>query len=61
METTVAYWGDIGITEKKMETTIVHWDYIGILEEKKMETTGSGRILLLCSEVWPTSSYFVCT
>ena len=23
METTVAYWGYIGITEKKMETTVV--------------------------------------
>ena len=39
METTVVYWGSIGIMEKqKMETTVVYWGYIGIME-KKMETT----------------------
>ena len=38
METTIVYWGYIGIMGKKMETTIVHWGYIGIME-KKMETT----------------------
>ena len=25
METTIAYWGYIGIMEKKMETTIAYW------------------------------------
>ena len=30
METTIVYWGYIGIMEKKMETTIVYWGYIGI-------------------------------
>ena len=38
LETTVLYWGYIGIMEKKMETTLVYWGYIGIME-KKMETT----------------------
>ena len=38
METTVVYWGYIGIMETKMETTMVYWGYIGIME-KKMETT----------------------
>ena len=38
METTILYWGYIGIMEKKMETTILYWGYIGIIE-KKMETT----------------------
>ena len=38
METTIVYWGYIGIMEKKMESTIVHWGYMGIME-KKMETT----------------------
>ena len=37
METTIVYWGYIGIMAKKMETTIVYWGYIGIME-KKMET-----------------------
>ena len=26
METTIVYWGFIGIMEKKMEATIVSWD-----------------------------------
>ena len=43
METTIVYWGYIGMMEKKMETTIVYWGYIGIME-KKMET------ILLCWE-----------
>ena len=38
METTIVYWGNIGIMEKKMETTIAYWGNIGIME-KKMETT----------------------
>ena len=38
METTIVYWGYIGIMEKKMETTIVYWGYMRIME-KKMETT----------------------
>ena len=49
METTIVYWGFIGIMEKTMETTIVYWGSIGIME-KKMETTivywgyiGSGK------------------
>ena len=32
METTIVYWGYIGIMEKKMETTIVYWGYIDIME-----------------------------
>ena len=28
METTIVYWGYIGIMEKKMETTIVYWGYM---------------------------------
>ena len=42
METTIVYWGYIGIMEKKTETTIVYWGYIGIME-KKMETTIMGK------------------
>ena len=38
METTIVYWGYIGVMEKKMENTIVYWGYIGVME-KKMETT----------------------
>ena len=39
METTIVYWGYIGIMEKSMETTIACWGYnIGILENE-METT----------------------
>ena len=34
METTIVYWGYIGIMEKKMETTVVYWGYIGIMEKK---------------------------
>ena len=34
METTIVYWGSIGIVEHKMETTIVFWGYIGIREMK---------------------------
>ena len=37
METTILYWGYIGIMEKKMEATILYWGYIGIMENK-MET-----------------------
>ena len=29
METTIVYWGYIGIMENEMETTIVYWGYIG--------------------------------
>ena len=29
METTIVYWGYIGIMEKKMETTIVYWVHEG--------------------------------
>ena len=28
METTIVYWGYIGIMENKMETTIVYWGYM---------------------------------
>ena len=35
METTIVYWGYIGIMEKKMETTIVYWGYIGIIPPKR--------------------------
>ena len=38
METTIVYWGCIGIMENKMETTIVYWGYIGMMENE-METT----------------------
>ena len=38
METTIVYWGYIGIMENKMETTVVYWGYIGIMENQ-METT----------------------
>ena len=31
METTIIYWGYIGIMEKKMETTIIYWGYIGVI------------------------------
>ena len=34
IETTIVYWGFIGIMEKKMETTIVYWGFIGILENQ---------------------------
>ena len=32
METTMVYWGYMGIMENKMETTMVYWGYIGIME-----------------------------
>ena len=32
METTIVYWGYIGIMVKNMETAIVYWGYIGIME-----------------------------
>ena len=38
METTIVYWGNIGIMKKKMETTIVYWGNMAIME-KNMETT----------------------
>ena len=38
METTIIYWGYIGIMENEMETTIICWGYIRIME-KTMETT----------------------
>ena len=38
METTIIYWGYIGIIEQKMETTIICWGYIGIMENRT-ETT----------------------
>ena len=38
METTIVYWGFIGMMESKIEVTIVYWGFIGIME-KKMETT----------------------
>ena len=31
METTIVYWGHIGILEKTLETTIVYWGFPGIL------------------------------
>ena len=27
METTIIYWGHIGIMEKKMETAIIYWGF----------------------------------
>ena len=41
METTMVYWGSIGIMESKMEATMVYWDYIGITEKK------------MATELWP--------
>ena len=39
METTIVYWGCIGIMGKNMETTsTVYWGCIGIME-RSMETT----------------------
>ena len=29
METTIVYWGYIGIMENKMETTLIYWGYMG--------------------------------
>ena len=37
METTLIYWGYIGIVENKLESIVASWDYIGIMENK-MET-----------------------
>ena len=31
METTIVYWGYIGVMENNMETTIVYWGYIGVI------------------------------
>ena len=31
METTIVYWGYIGIMEKKMDTTIVYWMVIACM------------------------------
>ena len=28
METTIVYWGYVGITERKMETTKISWGYV---------------------------------
>ena len=42
METTIVYWGYIGVMEKKMETPIVYWVHIIGIMEKKMETTIMG-------------------
>ena len=28
METTISYWGNIGIVGKKMEASVVYWGYI---------------------------------
>ena len=33
METTIVYWGYIGIMEKKMETTKVYRGYVGFRAE----------------------------
>ena len=38
METTIVYWGYIGVMETNMETTIVYWGYMGVMENN-METT----------------------
>ena len=39
METTMVYWGYIGIVEKKMEATIVYWD------AKRLGLSGGGRVV----------------
>ena len=40
METTIVYWGNIGIMEKKMETTIVYWDNIGMTFSAQLAESG---------------------
>ena len=42
METTIVYWGYVGIMEKRMETTTVCWGYIGIVAQKTDETILTG-------------------
>ena len=39
-ETTIVYWGCIGIVEKEMETTIAYWGYMGIMEKKILHYNG---------------------
>ena len=41
METTIVYWGYIGIMENKMEITIVYWGYIGNSSLKRWSNRGS--------------------
>ena len=43
METTIVYWGYIGIVEKKMETTMVYWVYIGLDLLKLLQCILSSR------------------
>ena len=40
METTIVYWGYIGIMEEEMETTIAYWGYMGIMEKKILHYNG---------------------
>ena len=40
METTIVYWGNIGIMEKKMETTIVYWGNIGMTFSAQLAESG---------------------
>ena len=53
---TIAYWGYIGMMEKKMEATIVYWSYIEKIE--KMETTIVCRALHEGSFVLPAKRRF---
>ena len=51
METTVVYWGYLGIMEKKMETTVVYWGYvcIGLMKSRDDRTLlrDQGLVVLL--------------
>ena len=39
IQSTIVYWGYIGMMEKNVETTIVHSGYIGIMENRTETTT----------------------
>ena len=55
METTIVYWGYIGIMENNMKTTIVCWGYAGIME-KKMENTFDVTECLCGATMWRADS-----
>ena len=40
METTIVYWGYIGIMENELETTVVYWGYIGRMENESIMVYG---------------------
>ena len=59
METTLVYWGHIGMMEKKMDTTLVHWGHIGMME-KKMDTAIAywGNIGMMANKMETTLAYW---